>query len=359
MPANLTPQYLEAERRFKESTTPAEKMKALRHMMSVIPKHKGTEKMRAELRRKLSRLQDEVETERRRKGGGRPSPGHVQHEGAGQIALAGAPNAGKSSLLAALTAARPKIAPYPFTTLEPQSGMMDFEDVQVQLVDTPAISGEFMEAWLPEVVRHADRALLVVDLGSDALLDELEIVCKRLAERRVFLVPPLAGTDSEDEDETQESARPGAAAASDAEEPEQDRIETLVAANQSDRPGAADRLELMHEVLPDLLGGPMPEGALHVVSATTAAGLEGLRRALFDSLRIVRVYTKAPGHKPDREKPFVLPRGSTVVDLAENIHRDVASTLRAARVWGSALFDGQMVQRDHVLQDGDIVEIQT
>ena len=357
MPANLTPQYLEAERRFKESTTPAEKMKALRHMMAVIPKHKGTEKMRAELRRKLSRLQDDVETERRRKGGGRASPGHVQHEGAGQIALVGAPNAGKSSLLAALTAARPKIAPYPFTTLEPQSGMMDFEDVQVQLVDTPAISGEFMEAWLPEVVRHADRALLVADLGSDALLDELEVVCKRLAERRVFLVPPLAANDADEEEEAEETPRPGVPP--DAEEPDQDRIETLVAANQSDRPGAQDRLELLREVLPGLLGAPLPESALHVVSATTAVGLDVLRRALFDSLRIVRVYTKAPGHKPDREKPFVLPRGATIVDLAENIHRDVATTLRGARVWGSALFDGQMVQRDHVLQDGDIVEIQT
>ncbi|MFQ5601312.1 MAG: GTPase, partial [Candidatus Krumholzibacteriia bacterium] len=299
MPANLTPQYLEAERRFKEAGTAAEKLKALRHMMAVIPKHKGTEKLRADLRRRLSRIHEEIETERRRKSGGRPSPGHVPREGAGQVVLLGAPNCGKSSLVAALTNARPKIAAYPFTTHEPQSGMMGFEDVHVQLVDTPAVSAEFMEPWLSELVRNADRALLVADLGNDALLEDLETLFRRLGERRVSLVP-LGGVT---------------------EGGESDCIETLVAANQSDRPGAAERLELLREMLAELLGAALPGAVLHVVSATAGEGLGELRKALFDALRVVRVYTKTPGHQPDFERPFTLPRGSTVMDLAQIIHK--------------------------------------
>jgi ribosome-interacting GTPase 1 len=348
VPANLTPQYLDAEQRFKEAATSAEKLKALRHMMAVIPKHKGTEKLRAELRRKLSRLQDEIEAERRRKGGGRPDPGHVPHEGAGQIALVGAPNSGKSSLVAALTAAHPKIANYPFTTLEPQSGMMDFEDVQVQLVDTPAVSREFMEPWLSELVRRADRVLLVVDLGSDAVLEETETVFARLGERRLRLVPPLPDRDDEEPHEHAEDSGSSR---------DVDQIETLVAANQCDRPGASERLELAREILDVGLGSPLPDHALCRVSAATRDGLDVLPRVLFEALRVVRVYTKAPGHKPDHHKPFVLPHGATVLNLAETIHKDIAASLKFARLWGSGRFDGQAVQRDYVLQDRDIVEI--
>ncbi len=351
MPANLTPQYLEAEQRFKQAATTADKIKALRHMMAVIPKHKGTEKIRAELRRKLSRLQDEVETERRKKSGGRGDPGHVPHEGAGQVALLGPPNAGKSSLLAALTAAHPKIAPYPFTTLEPQAGMMQFEDVHVQLVDTPAVSGEFMEPWLPELVRRADRVLLVADLGSDTLLDDVETVWKRLTGARVHLVPLAADHDAADADETA-----GEAPAETGQE-ESESVEMLIVANQSDRDGADDRLALLRDMLAGFLDASAVDETLHVVSAASGAGLEALRRAVFASLRVVRVYTKAPGHKPDLARPFVVPRGSNVLDLAEIIHRDIAAHLKSARIWGSGRFDGQTVQRDHVLQDRDIIEI--
>lgn len=351
MPANLTPQYLEAEQRFKQATTTADKIKALRHMMAVIPKHKGTEKIRAELRRKLSRFQDEVESERRKKSGGRGDPGHVPHEGAGQVALLGPPNAGKSSLLAALTAAHPKVAPYPFTTLEPQAGMMEFEDVHVQLVDTPAVSAEFMAPWLPELVRRADRVLWVADLGSDTLLDDMDILWKRLATARVHLVPLSPDLDAPEAD--------GGGGSAAVETEDSDSVEMLIVANQSDRDGADDRLALLRDMLRSLLGGSAVDETMYVVSAASGAGLETLRRAVFASLRVVRVYTKAPGHKPDLARPFVVPRGSNVLDLAEIIHRDIAAHLQSARIWGSGRFDGQTVQRDHVLQDRDIIEIHT
>jgi len=248
--------------------------------------------------------------------------------------------------VAGLTAAHPKVAPYPFTTLEPLSGMMAFEDISIQLVDTPGVSADFMEPWLSELVRRADRVLLVADLGSDAVLEETETLFSRLAERRVRLVPQLPSHDDASHDETADDAAH-----------EVDSIETLVAANQCDRPGALERLELLREILAAGLGAPLPEDALHVVSAQTRQGLDGLPASLFEALRIVRVYTKAPGSKPDHKKPFVLPHGATVLDLAETIHKDIAASLKFARLWGSGRFDGQAVQRDHVLEDRDIVEI--
>ena len=363
MPANLTPQYHEAERRYKEARTSAEKQKALRGMLAIIPKHKGTEKIVADLRRKLSKLQEEIEAERRHKSGG-PSPGHVKSEGAGQVVLLGAANAGKSSLLGALTHAHPKIAPYPFTTREPQAGMMDFEDTQVQLVDTPAVSAEFMEPWMGELLRHADRTLLVCDLASDSVLDDLEVLVRRLAERQVRLRPPAppdpeaapaVAASGADAGHGAPPAFESPAAARDQTDTRLASVETLVAANKADAAGAAERLLLLHEVLHQALG--VGEEDVVAVSAQTGAGLETLRRALFASLRVIRVYTKMPGRKPEQERPFVLPRGATVIDLARVIHRDMAESLQFARLWGSSRFDGQTVQRDQELQDGDVVEL--
>jgi ribosome-interacting GTPase 1 len=333
VPANLTPQYFEAERRYKEARTAVEKVEALRAMLAIMPKHKGTEKLQADLRRRLAKHQDDIEVERQRKGGAHASPGFVKREGAGQVVLVGAPNAGKSSLLGALTHAHPKIAPYPFTTREPLAGMMPFEDVQVQIVDAPPVA-ESMEGWMAELVRRADRALLVANLASDAVLDELDGVVQHLARRSVRL---------QGEPVPEEGRGEGA-------------VETLVAATQCDAPGAAERRLLLAEALGAAVPR-LPEPAVVAVSAATGEGLESLRRTLFEALRVIRVYTKLPGHKPDHERPFVLPRHASVLDLARLVHRDMAETLHYARLWGSSRFEGQTVQRDQELQDGDVVEL--
>ena len=153
MPANLTPQYLEAERRFRQATSPDEQLEALEAMMATIPKHKGTEHMRADIRRRMAKVRTEAARSKKAAAKG-PTWHHVPREGAGQIALVGAPNAGKSRLLAALTNANPVVAPYPFSTRTPLPGMVPFEDINIQLVDLPPIAPETAEPWLFALARQ-------------------------------------------------------------------------------------------------------------------------------------------------------------------------------------------------------------
>ncbi len=323
MPANLTPEYLAADRKFKEATTPQQKLAALEEMLSTIPKHKGTEKMQADLKRRIAKLRSETQ---RRKGAARSRPFYqIEREGIGQIVLVGAPNSGKSSLLAALTNAVPEIAAYPFTTRVPQAGMAAFENVQVQLVDLPPVSEEFSEGWLYGLIRGADAALVVVDLSDQDMLASTEQVLGLLAAANITLVPPGA------------PRAPSCVSAS------------FVAA-KLDAPGAAEVLELFREFYGDRL-------PVLPVSAEQDVNLSELRRTMFRMLGVIRVYSKKPGKKPDLEVPYTLRRRTTVIEAAAVVHKDFVQGLRYARLWRRDQLDGQMVGRDHPLEDGDILEL--
>ncbi|MBI3076221.1 MAG: 50S ribosome-binding GTPase [Deltaproteobacteria bacterium] len=325
MPANLPPQYHEVEARLREAKTPAEKIEILQELLAIIPKHKGTDHLQGDLKRRIAKLRTELEKKGGRKGFGL----HVDKEGAGQVVLVGAPNAGKSSLLARLTHAQPDIGAYPFTTLKPLAGMVEFENVHIQLVDLPPISSEHLEPWVLGIVRNADLVLLVADLGRDELLDELEGVRAIHERARIHLLP---------------AGRPLPAP-----EPGHAVKRTLLVANKAEEPGAGDRLALLEE----LYGKQLP---ILAVSARSGLHLEELRRRLYEALELVRVYTKAPGKGPARNEPVVLPKGSTLLEVATSIHKDFAERLRYARVWGHGKFDGQKVQRDYVVQEGDVFE---
>ncbi len=325
MPANLTPQYLEADRRFKAAKTIEEKVAVLEEMLSLIPKHKGTEHLQGDLKRRLAKLRAEAEQARRRRGGFSTS---VDREGAGQVVLVGPPNAGKSSLVACLTKAQSEVGDYPFTTRRPIAGMMQFVNIQIQLVDLPAVSDEYMEPWVPSLVRPADLALLIADLASPSVLEDLEKVIAILDRRKVALVSPG-------------SPPPPTGWA---------HVPTLLLANKEDTASA----ETVLEILRSEYRSRFP---VHAVSAQTGRGLEPLRRMIYDGLRIVRVYSKPPGKEPSMQSPVVLPRGSTIVEMAAAIHKDFARQLKYARVWGGTKFSGQRVQRDYVVQEGDVIEL--
>jgi uncharacterized protein len=328
MPANLPPQYSKAEEEYRRATSPAEKLERLRELFRLLPKHKGTEKLQSDLKQKISRVKDELEGAKA--GGKKAGPSHrVPPEGAGQVALVGAPNAGKSAILAALTNAKPEVAAYPFTTRAPYPGIMTWEDVRIQLVDLPPITADFLEPWVPSLIRSADAALLVVDLADDDSADATEAVLARLAGVHTELV----GTLPFDVDD--ESIQ---------------HVKTLMVANKLDAPGAAGRLEVIQEWF-----GPLyPDVA---IAAQTGAGLDSLRRKTYDLLGVIRIYTKVPGKPPDTTKPFTVAIGSTVIELAREVHRDFEHSLKFARVWGQGVFEGQTVKRDHELHDGDVVEL--
>jgi len=325
MPANLTPQYLEAERRFRQATSPDEQLEALDAMMATIPKHKGTEHMRADIRRRMAKVRTDAARSKKAAAKG-PTWHHVPREGAGQIALVGAPNAGKSRLLAALTNANPVVAAYPFSTRTPLPGMVAFEDINIQLVDLPPIAPETAEPWLFSLIRQADGALLVADLADDDLLASMDAVMVLTAEGRVEFAP--GGTARGPQGPTS----------------------TLLIATKSDAPDAGVRLELLREAY-----GARFE--ILPVSPETGEGMETLTQELFRMLGVIRVYTKAPGRRADKSAPYVFRRGTTVEEVAAVVHKDFAERLKYARVWGSRTYEGQMVQREHVLDDGDVLEL--
>jgi ribosome-interacting GTPase 1 len=327
MAVNLPPQYHDAEAEYKKGRTPEEKLTALKKMWVILPKHKASEKVQMQLKTRISELNDELE---QAKSGPKKTTGYkIPKQGAGQIVFLGPPNAGKSRLLTKLTKATPEVAPYPFTTREPVPGMMDWEDVRIQLIDLPPITADFFETYIADFTRGADAAVLFVDLGDDDGPFSTETVVDRLKEYRRILVGKLPESD---------------------DDPTVYHVRTLLVANKIDADGAQDRLDIVREMFE-------PKFPIHVISAERGDGLPELRTKLFERLELIRIYGKQPGKPPDMTAPFTVPVGGNVLDFAEKVHSDLAEGLKAAKVWGSAAYDGQTVKRDHVLRDKDVVEL--
>jgi ribosome-interacting GTPase 1 len=297
-------------------------------MWAELPKHKASEKLQADLKTKISDTKKEVEAENRS-----PKKGGVSYkiprQGAGQVLLVGGPNAGKSRILTRLSKATPEVAAYPFTTREPSAGMMSWEDVRVQLVDTPPITADYLEGYLSSIVRASDLCVLVVDLADDDGVFAAQAVIDRLAGVKTVLT---GGPPADPEDLSVEY------------------VKTIVAANKMAAEGAGERLE----VLKEMLAGKYPMVEL---DAESGKDLEALRNAIYKGLNVIRVYSKKPGKPADMEAPFTCPVGSTVGQMAELVHRDFAEKLKSARIWGTGVFDGQSVTRDHALHDKDVVEL--
>jgi hypothetical protein len=334
MPANLSPDYKEAEAAYRRAREPKERLDCLREMLRTIPKHKGTEHLQADLKTRIKQLTEEVAGAK--KSGARGVSVAIKPEGAAQIALLGPPNAGKSSLHARLTASRAEASVHPFTTKIPLPGMMPFEDIQLQLVDLPPISADFMESFLPNALSGADGALLVVDIGDPAAIEDVPAIRERLLSKHIRLL----GEDRAPAEDDEEAPRALEA-----------RLPTLLVANKCDRmEDPAAELSVFRE----LSGAPYPAIA---VSVESGEGLSMLGQRLFEMLGIVRVYTKVPGHAPDRTRPFALRRGDTVREVARLVRPGFQGEVRSARIWGAHCFPGQQVGRDHALADGDVVEL--
>jgi len=326
MPANLPPQYYEAERRYRSARGEQEKIAILYEMLAIMPKHKGTDKLQAELRAKISRLKRQIQKKRATP---KKTYGfHIPKQGAGQVALIGAPNTGKSQIVQKLTNISIEVAPYPFTTREPVVGMMKFENIKIQLIDTPPITGNFIEPYLPEIIRNADLILFIVDLASDGVLEETEEVKEKLRQFKIELGYR----------EKVDNQREGWM-----------YKRTMMVGNKIDLKGAHKCLEILR----DLYEKEFP---ITPISAKEVEKLNDLKREIYKALNIIRVYTKIPGKPADLNDPIVLKKGSTVIDAAVAIHKDFVQKLKYARIWDSDKFNGQRIDRDSILKEGDILE---
>ncbi len=337
MPANLNPEYKAAEAAFKRSRDPQERLDHLREMLRVIPKHKGTDHLQADLKTRIKELTADLAGPK--KTGAQTGPVTFVHpEGAAQVALVGPPNTGKSALHARLTGSHAASEAYAFTTQFPQPGMFEHEDVAFQLVDLPPVSAEHPIPWMANTLQSADGCLFVVDVSRPGCVEEVIAVQELLADRKILVSSSWPGDE-------EGSAGPGD------DDPFTLYLPTVLVASK------ADIVEHPREelaVLEELTGLDCP---VLSVSAVTGEGLEELGAWLFDPLAIVRVYTKKPGQGVDEGKPYTVRRGGTVLDVARLVHRDIAVSLKYARLFGGHGFEGQQVGRDHEVVDGDVLEL--
>lgn len=325
MPANLTPDYFKAEEWYRSATTNDEKILALEQMLAVIPKHKGTDHLRADLRRKLSQLKDAATQQK--KAGKHVDIFHVPKTGAGQVVLLGTPNTGKSAILAALTNAKVNVADFPFATHAPVPGMVKYEDVQIQLVDMPPITADYMAPGQVGTYRNCDLIAVVVDLSQD-VEEQLLILLDFLETRKLLADEETPAVD----DQGNVLGRKAFCLCTKADIATDGAFE--LAKKSCDKP--------MDFV---------------TISTETSDGLDAFPKYLFDALGIIRVYAKPPGKPADMNDPFTLPIGATVHDLARTIHRELAEKLKSAKCWGTDVYDGQNVHLTHVLHDKDVVEL--
>jgi len=324
MPANLTPDYFKADEWFRKATTNEERILAVEQMLRVIPKHKGTEHMQADLRRRLSKLK---EAPAKKTGAKHTDIFHIPRSGSGQIVLLGTPNSGKSSILAALTNAKVNVADFPFATEAPVPGMVHFEDIQIQLVDTPPITADYIAPGQVGTYRNCDLIGIVIDL-SDDIAEQLQICLDFLESKNLLIGGRTPAFDAQ-----------GNVLGK--------KVFCICTKADIAKPDVLQRLKNSCKYPFEFID----------ISTKIGNGIDSLPATLFRLLNIIRLYAKPPGKEPDMKVPFTLPKGSTVMDLAVAIHRQLAEKLKSAKMWGAGVHPGQLVQRNHILQDKDIIEL--
>ncbi len=328
MPANLPPHYYELEREYKAEKDPREKLRLAKELMALMPKHKGTDKLQADLKAKISKLKKQIDSGGKKHGARIAEKwDSIEKEGAAQVILIGPPNSGKSTIVDYYTSAKPLIGDYPYTTREPATGMMQYETIQIQLIDTPPISDDYMENYIPNLVRAADLTVIVVDVSQPGFDERVKVIFDIMDQKRVKLLPEVP---------------------EDPEDPKYSYKKTVFAGHKFLDEGGEMGMKNLSRLYPDYVIIPSS-----ILDDETA---EKFKDSLFKSLGIIRVFTKKVGHDPDYNDPIILPAGGTVEDAAFELHKDFARKMQYAKIWGEGKYEGQRVSSSYKLSDGDIIE---
>jgi hypothetical protein len=390
MPANLPAEAKHKWYEASQAREPEEKIEKLKEFLSLVPKHKGTENLQAQVKRKIAILRREIAEKKQKKAGKGGPKFFVEKEGDAQIVILGPTKVGRSSLLSLLSNAKVEISSYPYTTKKPMPGMFHYQDLQFQIVEAPALmeGSAGGEAWGLQTLaaaRNADGLALMVDLSQDPV-EQFSMISRELERTRILTREPKARIEIErkhvgaglriivlgrlldctlkDLEQLFKDYKIRDATVKIQGEATIDDVEdaifegavyrpTIIIANKADLPGSAKKLEQ----LKDFVGEKIK---ILPVSCQTKSGLENLGSEIFEMLNIIRVYTKEPNERFPSEKPFTIRRGSTVLDLAKRIHSDFYEQFSYAKVWSKRLrFSPQKVGETFTLGDGDTVEIHT
>jgi len=388
MPANLP---AEAKHKWEEASqtrNPQKKIEKLREFLSLVPKHKGTENLRAQVKRKIAILRREIAEKKSKKAGKGGPKFFVEKEGDAQLVILGPTNVGRSSLLSLLTNAKVEISGYPYTTTEPTPGMFQYKDLQFQIIETPALMGGSADrgAWGPQTLtaaRNADGLLLMVDLSKDPV-EQFSMVLRELEKARILTREPKARVEIErkhvgagfriivlgslvdctpkDVEQLFKSYRIHDATVKIRGEASIDDVEdaifestvyrpVILIANKMDLPNTAKKIEQLKGFVGEKL-------KIFPASCKNLSGLEEIGFEIFEMLNVIRVYTKEPDKRFPSQKPFTIKKGSTILDLAKRIHSDFYEHFSYAKVWSKRLrFSPQKVGGSFILEEGDTVEI--
>jgi len=388
VPANLPAEAKHKWREASQARQPEEKIRKLREFLSLVPKHKGTENLRAQVKRKIATLRREIAEKKRRKAGLGGPKFFVEKEGDAQIVILGPSNVGRSSLLSLLTNAKVGISNYSYTTKELTPGMFQHEDLQFQLVEAPALMEGSADggAWGLQTLaaaRNADGLLLMIDSSKDTV-EQFSLISRELEKARILTRKPKAKVEIEKRhtgaglkliilgrlaDCTLKDLKQllksygihdatvkikGEATIEDAEDAIFEGTvyrPAIVIANKADISNAAKKIEQLKALVGE-------EMRILSASCKKKSGLEKLGSEIFEMLDIIRVYTKDPNERFPSKKPFTLREGSTILDLAKQIHSDFYKQFSYAKVWSKRLrFSPQKVGEGFVLEDGDTVQI--
>ena len=388
MPTNLPPEAKNKWEEYEAARNPRERLRLLEEFLSLVPRHHGTTRLEAQVKKQITILRKDIEEKKRKKVGRTGPKVFIQKEGAAQIALIGLTKSGKSSLLRAVTNAKVEISADPYTTREPIPGILPYKDTQFQMVEAPALMEGSADgrAWGLQtlgIARNANGIVVMIDLSQNPV-EQLTLITNEMEKARILLNKPKAHVEVErkhmgaglriiligrlidctfkDVEQLLRNYRVSDGVVKIIGDTTLSEIEdaifentvykpAVIVANKADAPNARANLTLLQTHV----AGKLP---IVAVSCRNRQGLAQLAETLFATVGIMRIYTKEPNEKEYSKKPFILKKGATVYNLAKSIHTDLSKRFSFAKVWAKRLaFSPQKVGTSFVLEDGDIVEI--